>query len=82
MRVVAVYDGAEASRALSNGEVPVINVAAVAAAAAAIISTGRRYQGVRVDVWQQQRRAGGDSSGGRSGGRAAAEAAGGQAGGR
>jgi len=81
VRVAAVYDGAEASRAFGNGEVPVVNVAAVAVAAAATITTGRRCQGVRVDVRQRQRRAGSSGSGRRSGGRAAAEAAGGQAGG-
>ena len=43
MRVEAVYDGAEASRAFGNGEVPVVNMAAVAAAAAATIATGRRH---------------------------------------
>ena len=40
MRVEAVYDGAEASRAFGNGEV---TMAAVAAAAAATIATGRRH---------------------------------------
>jgi len=60
-----------------------VNVAAVAAAAAATtIPTGRRCQGVRVDVRQRQRRAGGSGSGGCSDGRAAAEAAGVRAGGR
>jgi len=84
VRVAAAYDGAEASRAFGNGEVPVVNVAAVVAAAAnTTIPTGRRCQGVRVDGRQRQRRAGGSGSGGRSGGRAAAEAAGGsESGGR
>jgi len=59
VRIAAVYDGAKASRALGNGEVPVVNVAAVAAAAATTTPTGRRCQGVRVDVRQRQRRAGG-----------------------
>jgi len=53
-----------------------VNVAAVAAAVAATIPTGRRCQGVRVDVRQRQRRAGGSGSGGRSGGRAATAAKG------
>jgi len=54
VRVAAGYDGAEASRAFGNGEVPVVNVAAVAAAAATTIPTGRRFQGVRVDAAQSR----------------------------